>query len=197
MTQEERNKKVEENLKLVTFSLKKLGVGFNEDYFQQGVLELIRCVNNYNENKGTKFSTYAVKNIKLYLKEYIARDKVLKPKRYGGTANIYAPPCDSLEKVIYNAQGNDIKLLDVINYEGNKNMEVDKDEFMWDLQLLVDKGLLTQNHLDAVLLTYRDGYNRKQISEKLKIGSREIKKLLDEALLIIRSNLSYNNYDRR
>ena len=192
MTQEERNKKVEENLKLVTFSLKKLGVGFNEDYFQQGVLELIRCVNNYNEKKGTKFSTYAVKNIKLYLKEYIARDKVLKPKRYGGTANIYAPPCDSLEKVIYNAQGNDIKLLDVISYEGNKNMEVDKDEFMWDLQLLV-----TQNHLNALLLTYRDGYNRKQISEKLKISSIEIKRLLDEALAVIRSNLSYNDYDRR
>ena len=56
MTLEERNKKVEENLPLVTFSLNKLGVAFDEDYFQQGVLELIRCVDRFDEKKGIKFS---------------------------------------------------------------------------------------------------------------------------------------------
>ena len=81
MTIEERNKKVEENLKLITYSLNLLKVPWNEDYFQQGVLELIRCVENYDESKGYKFSTYATNCIKLKLKEYIKRDYVIKPKR--------------------------------------------------------------------------------------------------------------------
>ncbi|MGM9543560.1 MAG: sigma-70 family RNA polymerase sigma factor [Romboutsia timonensis] len=194
MTIEERNKRVEENLKLVTYSLTKLGVSFNEDYFQQGVLELIRCVENYDESKGLKFSTYAVKNLKYYLKEYIARDKVLKPKRYGGTAKVYAPPCESFEKVVHISDGNDVRLADVI---GDEDRNIVVREFMTDLEMLVDKHLMNNIHLQVLLLTYRDGFTKKQVAEKLGLSTKAISTIISEALLVIRDNLSYNDYDRR
>lgn len=194
MTIEERNKRVEENLKLVTYSLTKLGVKFNEDYFQQGILELIRCVENYDESKGIKFSTYAIKNLKYYLKEYIARDKVLKPKRYGGTAKVYAPNCESFEKVVHISDGNDVRLADVI---GDEDRNIVIKEFIADLEMLVDKHLITNKHLEAITMTYRDGFTKKQVAEKLKMSNKMVRQLISEALLVIRDNLSYNDYDRR
>ena len=197
MSPSERNKMIEDNLALVTFSLKKLGVDYNEDYFQQGVLELIRCVDNYDEKKKYKFSTYAVKNITLFLKEYIVRDKVLKPKRYGGTAKVYAPPCYSLDATICE-DGKQITLMDaVVDEESNDDVASKLDFFKWDLDLLVDRGLLEEKGKRAIILFYLEGYKLKQVGEMLDLRYRELKKLLNNSLQIIRDNISYNDYNGR
>ena len=153
MTLEERNKKVEENLPLVTFSLNKLGVAFDEDYFQQGVLELIRCVDRFDEKKGIKFSTYAVKNIKLFLKEYIARDKVLRPKRTGIKGRVYAPPCDSFEKVVYsNSKAEEITLEDMLA----DDFQIENNTIMLDISILVSKKLISENNTQETAQTQKE-----------------------------------------
>lgn len=193
MTLEERNKRVEENLPLVTFCLKKLGKDFNEDYFQQGILELIRCVNNFDESKGIAFSTYAVKNIKLYLKEYIMRDKVLKPKRWGGTAKVYSPPCDSFDEVIYNQGGNEIKLGDTVADRRFDDNVLEGKEFLWELDLLVTKKLITQLELDIFLEYYMNGLTKTIICKKYKLDRRFVSDAINNTMNIVRNNLSYND----
>ena len=138
MSIEERNKRVEENLKLVSHSLALLKVPWNEDYFQQGVIELIRCAENYNEKKGYKFSTYATKCITLKLKDYIKRDYVIKPKLTDmKKGNVYAPPVISLNTIVHEqADNRPLSLQDVLADE----MNWEAIDLKMDIEELVNKG---------------------------------------------------------
>lgn len=190
MTLEERNKKVEENLPLVTFSLNKLGVAFDEDYFQQGVLELIRCVDRFDEKKGIKFSTYAVKNIKLFLKEYIARDKVLRPKRTGIKGRVYAPPCDSFEKVVYsNSKAEEITLGDMIADE----FQIENNTIMLDISILVSKKLISERDVNIFLDFHINKETKRSIGQKYGLSQRQITTILEKTKNDLQKHLSYNN----
>lgn len=62
MVKELRNKMIEENIGLVHSIAKRFtgrGVDY-EDLFQTGCIGLIKAVDNFDESKGFKFSTYAV-----------------------------------------------------------------------------------------------------------------------------------------
>jgi len=54
---------VEENMGLVSFVAKMLGI-YDKDVLQEGYMALMKCVQNYKENLGFQFSTYAISNIK-------------------------------------------------------------------------------------------------------------------------------------
>ena len=190
MTLEERNKKVEENLPLVTFSLNKLGVAFEEDYFQQGVLELIRCVDRFDEKKGIKFSTYAVKNIKLFLKEYIARDKVLRPKRTGIKGRVYAPPCDSFEKVVYsNGKAEEITLGDMLA----DDFQIENNTIMLDISILVSKKLISERDVNIFLDFHINKETKRSIGQKYGLSQRQITTILEKTKNDLQKHLSYNN----
>lgn len=190
MTLEERNKKVEENLPLVTFSLNKLGVAFDEDYFQQGVLELIRCVDRFDEKKGIKFSTYAVKNIKLFLKEYIARDKVLRPKRTGIKGRVYAPPCDSFEKVVYNnGKAEEITLGDMLA----DDFQIENNTIMLDISILVSKKLISERDVNIFLDFHINKETKRSIGQKYGLSQRQITTILEKTKNDLQKHLSYNN----
>ena len=190
MTLEERNKKVEENLPLVTFSLNKLGVVFDEDYFQQGVLELIRCVDRFDEKKGIKFSTYADKNIKLFLKEYIARDKVLRPKRTGIKGRVYAPPCDSFEKIVYsNGKAEEITLGDMIA----DDFQIENNTIMLDISILVSKKLISERDVNIFLDFHINKETKRSIGQKYGLSQRQITTILEKTKNDLQKHLSYNN----
>ena len=190
MTLEERNKKVEENLPLVTFSLNKLGVAFDEDYFQQGVLELIRCVDRFDEKKGIKFSTYAVKNIKLFLKEYIVRDKVLRPKRTGIKGRVYAPPCDSFEKVVYsNGKAEEITLGDMLA----DDFQIENNTIMLDISILVSKKLISERDVNIFLDFHINKETKRFIGQKYGLSQRQITTILEKTKNDLQKHLSYNN----
>lgn len=190
MTLEERNKKVEENLPLVTFSLNKLGVAFDEDYFQQGVLELIRCVDRFDEKKGIKFSTYAVKNIKLFLKEYIARDKVLRPKRTGIKGRVYAPPCDSFEKVVYsNSKAEEITLEDMLA----DDFQIENNTIMLDISILVSKKLISERDVNVFLDFHINEETKRSIGQKYSLSQKQITNILEKTKNDLQRYLSYNN----
>lgn len=78
MLSTEQQQTVIDNLNLVHFSLKKLGIFPNhpdyEDFFQEGCIGLIGAVSRFDESKGYGFSTFAVPNIQGYVRRY-RRDK--------------------------------------------------------------------------------------------------------------------------
>ena len=69
MVKEKRDKMIEDNIGLVHSIAKRFtgrGVDY-EDLFQTGCVGLIKAVDNFDESKGFKFSTYAVPVIMLSL----------------------------------------------------------------------------------------------------------------------------------
>lgn len=191
MNIEERNKKVEENLALVTFSLNKLGEKFNEDYFQQGVLELIRCIECFKEGRGIKFSTYAVKNITLKLKEYIVRDRVIKPKRTGEGGKVHGPICDSLDKVIYSAEGRDIYLEDTVTANDDPYAIP---ELMMDIQTLIDKEIISKRNYEIFKLVEAEEESPRSVAKEFNISPAEVLIVVDDTRNKLREYLSYNIY---
>jgi len=70
---EERNKFIEQNMKLVSHVLKHyiyIGMDEYEDLFQEGCIGLIMSADRFDDSCGIKFSTYAIPNIIGYIKKY-------------------------------------------------------------------------------------------------------------------------------
>lgn len=194
MTVEERNKKVEENLKLISYALKLLKVPWNEDYFQQGVLELIRCVENYDDNKGYKFSTYATRCITLKLKDYIKRDFVIKPKLTGeGGGKVYAPPVLSISNTVFE-DGDDkpIKGEDII-LSTEENW--DAIDLRLELERLVEDNILMQFELELFLDTYVNQYPMKKLIKKYGLTRDEINCINLQTKEILKENIAYNYFE--
>lgn len=189
----ERNKKVEENLKLVSHSLALLKVPWNEDYFQQGVLELIRCVEKYDPSKGYKFSTYAVKCITLKLKDYIKRDYVIKPKLTGEKGGkVWAPQVISLSKPIVTIPGNkEISIEDMIA----KEEDYDSMFVRLELERLVEDKIIAKRDLQLFMDLELNGYTLKELRGMYHLSNFEIKSKIDEVREILYNYLSYNYFE--
>lgn len=189
----ERNKRVEENLKLVSHSLSLLKVPWNEDYFQQGVLELIRCVEKYDPSKGYKFSTYAVKCITLKLKDYIKRDYVIKPKLTGEKGGkVWAPQAISLSKPIVTIPGNkEISVEDMIA----KEEDYDSMFIRLEVGRLVDKGIIDRKDLQLFMDLELNGYTFKELRKMYKLSNSEIRSRISQVKDILYDYLSYNYFE--
>ena len=189
----QRNKRVEENLKLVSHALSLLKVPWNEDYFQQGVLELIRCAEKYDESKGYKFSTYAVKCITLKLKDYIKRDYVLKPKLTGEKGGkVYAPPTISLNTIVHDGAGDKaIFLEDVIEDDVNWE-EID---LGIELDNMVEKKIISKDELQLFIDSEVNGYPLKTLTKKYNVTNRVARGIISRVRETLAENISYNYYE--
>lgn len=58
----------EDSLKLVNSILKKLGIKNDEDLRQDAMYYLCKCIVRFDPEQGTKWTTYAYKNIMMYVK---------------------------------------------------------------------------------------------------------------------------------
>lgn len=197
---EERNKIVQENLALIPYCLKLLNVEYNEDYFQQGVLELIRCVENFKEEEGKKFSTYAVTNLKWYLKEYIQRDKVIRPKRIKPRCGkVDKLSIDSLDKEIY-CDGKPIMLGDTLINEHATN---EFNNLIYDLDSLIFFDWVLENYdlqkddLNIFLDYNINGWDKKRVlGKKYNISTGELTVILNRTREILqKAYLAYNKIE--
>lgn len=197
MNQERRNKMIEDNLGLIPYCLQLLKVEYNEDYFQQGCLELIRCVDNYKESEGKKFSTYAVNNIKWYLKEYIQRDFVIKPKRIEPkTGKVDFIFCDSLDRTI-SQEGKQITLLEALPDNLSENQIKEIEEVLYQekfFQYAKENFSLTEQDINLFKDFHFNGYTKKRdIVKKYNIPTKKINSKLEEIKSILQqAYLSYN-----
>ena len=68
MLSAEQQKIIEESLWVVNDVLKDLGLQGNEDLRQEANLYLCRCLERFNPSYNTKWTTYAYKNILMFVK---------------------------------------------------------------------------------------------------------------------------------
>lgn len=193
MTLEERNQLVEDNLKLISYSLNLLKVQWNEDYFQQGVLELIRCAENYDETKGYKFSTYATKCISLKLKDYIKRDFVIKPKLTGeGGGKVYGPPTIPFNAIMHENPGDKpILLEDILAADINWDFI----DLRIELDNLIQKGILTKEELQLFIDCTVNKYPYRYLTNKYQMKKNMINSEICRIKSLLKDNISYNYYE--
>lgn len=175
------------NLKFINYVMSKMNLNHNnQDYYDVGLQALIIAKNTFNENKGYKFSTYAVNCIKYELIKYINFEKCYKRK---SNYNII-----SLEQKIYSDKlGNDITLLDIL--DNGENLEEDilkkekiellktiisilepKDKFMMEHYFELWGNEKMEQKEIAKFLGVKQGY----VSYRIKRSMKIIKKIMEE-----------------
>lgn len=185
MTKEERDVMIVENMPLVGYALNLLEYDKNkyDDYFQQGCLQLIRCVDNFKPESGKKFSTYAVKNIKWFLKEYIQRDLVVKPPVIGTTGRVRKVEIDSFEKVIYNDGERPIRLEDVLYLENSMEEESDI-EFC--LKELLNKEDITLEEYEIFIERIIEERGVRTVASAHNITMKEVKRIVKNTIELLK-----------
>jgi len=121
-----RNKLVEHNLRLVAHLVKKFdGTGEDsDDLISIGTIGLIKGINTFNPDKGTKLATYAARCIE---NEILMHLRSLKKSR--GEVSIYDP-------IGVDKEGNEITLMDVL---GSDESISDKIESEFEQRALLEK----------------------------------------------------------
>lgn len=185
MTKEEREVMIVENMPLVGYALNLLEYDKSkyDDYFQQGCLQLIRCVDNFKPESGKKFSTYAVKNIKWFLKEYIQRDLVVKPPVIGTTGRVRKVEIDSFEKVIYNDGERPIRLEDVLCLENSMEEESDI-EFC--LKELLNKEDITLEEYEIFIERIIEERGVRTVASAHNITMKEVKHIVKNTIELLK-----------
>ena len=185
MTKEEREVMIVENMPLVGYALNLLEYDKSkyDDYFQQGCLQLIRCVDNFKPESGKKFSTYAVKNIKWFLKEYIQRDLVVRPPVIGTTGRVRKVEIDSFEKVIYNNGERPIRLEDVLCLENSMEEESDI-EFC--LKELLNKEDITLEEYEIFIERIIEERGVRTIASAHNITMKEVKHIVKNTIELLK-----------
>lgn len=185
MTKEEREVMIVENMPLVGYALNLLEYDKSkyDDYFQQGCLQLIRCVDNFKPESGKKFSTYAVKNIKWFLKEYIQRDLVIKPPVIGTTGRVRKVEIYSFEKVIYNDGERPIRLEDVLCLENSMEEESDI-EFC--LKELLNKEDITLEEYEIFIERIIEERGVRTVASAHNITMKEVKHIVKNTVELLK-----------
>ena len=74
MLNDEQRKMVESSVWVVNTALKKQGLEKNKDLKQDALLYMCKCAERFDKTQGVKWTTYAYKNVYLYIKRKNAKD---------------------------------------------------------------------------------------------------------------------------
>lgn len=176
-----RNQLVEHNLRLVAHLVKKFdGTGEDsDDLISIGTIGLIKGINTFNADKGTKLATYAARCIE---NEILMHLRSLKKSR--GEVSIYDP-------IGVDKEGNEISLIDVLSSNAEAISDQVENEFEQKALLEKVKKLTKRERLVLELRyglmnsprrTQREiaktlGISRSYVS---RIEKRAIQKLMEE-----------------
>ena len=175
-----RNKLVEHNLRLVAHIIKKYySVGYEQDdLISIGTIGLIKAINSYTSDKGTKLATYASRCIENEILMYFRSQK----KTNG---DVYMSDPVDMDK-----DGNTLSLIDIIS---DDNDIVDDIE----LKLKIDKlykviaQKLDEREKTIIILRYGLGGNpeltQREIAKRLKISRSYVSRIEKKALETMRN----------
>lgn len=181
MVENARNKLIEHNLRLVAHLVKKYdGIGEDsDDLISIGTIGLIKGINTYNADKGTRLATYAARCIENEILMYL---RTLKKSR--GEVFMYDP-------IGTDKEGNTINLIDVLGTDPDAISEQVESEFEQKVVLEKLKCLTKRERmviklrfglLDSPKKTQREiakilGISRSYVS---RIEKKAVQKLMEE-----------------
>ncbi|MEG2429391.1 MAG: RNA polymerase sporulation sigma factor SigK [Oscillospiraceae bacterium] len=180
-----RNKLIEHNLRLVAHIAKKYYSNTNEqeDLISIGAIGLIKAVNTFSYEKGTRFATYGARCIENEILMYFRNIK-----KTAGDISL-SDPIDS------DSEGNSISLMDIFADEDTLIDDIDlklKSEKLYK----VIKEKLSPRETDIVRLRYGlygcRPLTQREIAKKLNISRSYVSRIEKKALETLKGDFQEN-----
>lgn len=179
-----RNILVEYNLRLVAHIVKKYQSAnrSSEDMISIGTIGLIKAINTYDSQKGTKLVTYASRCIE---NEILMR--LRQERKESKEISLYEPiGCDR--------EGNEINLMDIIRVdEENALMNIITYDSLRSIKKIFSE-VLDKREQQVIALRYgltgQKEYTQKEISNVLNISRSYVSRIEKKALLKLRNALN-------
>lgn len=182
-----RNIIVEHNLGLITSVInRKTNSQDAEDLFSFGEEALINSVEKFDITRGTKFSTYACKNIENAINHYYAYNN--REKRNGDIVSLYEPIYSDTKKLLY---------IDIIRDE---SMIGEKSLLYVDFNFVLEKFLNTLSEKDIDIFNMYFGLNgyrehvQREIALKYGITSQRVSSKINNLLMKLKKYLILSGY---
>lgn len=173
--EEARNILVEHNLRLVAHIIKKFeGTGEdNDDLISIGTIGLIKAINTFNPNKGTRLATYAARCIENEILMHLRSIKKTK-----GEVSIHDP-------IGVDREGNEITLIDVLGTD--HDIVADTVELLHEQERVLAKlKTLTARERNVLIMRYGlfNSFRKTQreIAKKLGISRSYVSRIEKRAL---------------
>lgn len=175
-----RNILIERNLRLVAHIAKKYYYSGcdNDDLISIGTIGLIKAIDSYNPQSGTRFATYAGKCLQ---NEILMHFRAQKKQSLESSLN------DAVET---DKEGNPLTYMDIISVDDDIAERI-------DLKLKVEKMIdginkfLTPTEKQIIILRYGLGYakpiTQREVSEKLGISRSYVSRLESKAISKLRN----------
>ena len=172
-----RKKLIEHNLRLVAHIIKKYYANYSEqdDLISIGTIGLIKGINSYKHEKGTKLATYCARCIENEILMYFRNNKKLSQEIS------FSEPIDT------DSEGNPLTLMDIISIDDTIIDDIDTKEKLLKLAKIINN---MENERDKQIIIKRYGLDgtqpltQKEIARELKISrsyvSRIEKRILEE-----------------
>jgi RNA polymerase sporulation-specific sigma factor len=181
--EEARNILIERNLRLVAHVIKKYeGTGEDvEDLISIGTIGLIKAINTFDENRGTRLATYAARCIE---NEVLMHLRNLKKTR--AEVSIYDP-------IGFDKEGNEISLMDVL-FADNDILET-VDIKMQEEKIVQKMSALSRRERQVIEMRYGlfSGLKETQrdIAKKLGISRSYVSRIEKKAISKLIKELSF------
>lgn len=172
-----RDKLIEHNLRLVVHIIKKYYSGYSEqeDLISIGTIGLIKAVNSFDSDKGTRFATYAARCIENEILMYFRSQKKS------------AQDISMNEPIDFDAQGNPLTLSDILFTDDTVADDIDTKMKIDKLRKCIGE---IENEREREIITKRYGLDgnvpltQREIADRLGISrsyvSRIEKKVIDK-----------------
>ncbi|NLC76993.1 MAG: RNA polymerase sporulation sigma factor SigK [Clostridia bacterium] len=184
--EEARNILVEHNLRLVAHIIKKFeGTGEeNDDLISIGTIGLIKAINTFKPDKGTRLATYAARCIENEILMHLRSIKKTKSE-----VSIHDP-------IGIDREGNEITLIDVLGTE--QDIVADTVELLHEQQRVLAKLNTLSNREQKVLIMRYGLFNsykktQREIAKKLGISRSYVSRIEKKALEKLTKEITSDN----
>lgn len=176
-----RAKLIEHNLRLVSHIIRKYYAsnGAQDELLSIGSLGLIKAVDSFNSEKGTRFATYGAKCVQNEILMYFRASKK-------NSAEISINETIDIDK-----DGNPLTYLDIISVDDTTCEDIEFKMHAEKLLSLVD-NILTKREKEIIILRYGlMGYEPKtqrEVAKHLKISRSYVSRIEKHALELLKEN---------
>ncbi len=177
-----KNKLIEHNLRLVAHIIKKYySVGYDQDdLISIGTIGLIKAVNSYTSDKGTRLATYASRCIENEILMYFRSNKKT-------NADVYMSDPVDIDK-----DGNTLSLIDIISDNTNIDDEIELRIKTQKLYKAIDENL-DNREKEIIFMRYGlMGYEeltQREIAKRLNISRSYVSRIEKKALNTLYKNM--------
>ena len=176
-----RAKLIEHNLRLVSHIIRKYyaSYGAQDELLSIGSLGLIKAIDSFKSEKGTRFATYGAKCIQNEILMYFRSSKK------------NAVEISINETIDIDKDGNPLTYLDIISVEDTTCEDIELEMHIRRLRELVDKVLVGREKEIIVLRYGLMGYEPKtqrEVAKYLKISRSYVSRIEKKALEALREN---------